>query len=289
MYCAVACGRRGVMESRRENTCVASTSALSTVAAAGLFPFHHLFDQHHHHGGGCHNTTTNNTTAEEDTNNTHRQHHTTTPSPPHHRHHSGGHNNTNKTTPSTPPPHFTTTPHQHHTTPTPQQRTPTPPHHTTTPPHPIPKHAVLRPDGRPACPRPAAAPRQTSPCLWLRQHRVRGQDRGVELYVPLPRGCATTRASRLTRTPPPPAGRHGDIEDTLLTLLMSRAAGGQPFDKMSVARVYFGNWLRDYCECGPRATPDGVRSPLTRRQPRPSTSARSSTCRPRPSASSSGS
>ena len=43
------------------------------------------------------------------------------------------------------------------------------------------------------------------------------------------------------------AGRHGDIEDTLLTLVMSRAAGGKKFDKMNVARVYFGNWLRDYC------------------------------------------
>lgn len=43
-------------------------------------------------------------------------------------------------------------------------------------------------------------------------------------------------------------GRHGDIEDTLLTLMMSRAAGGKKFDKMSVARVYFGNWLRDYCK-----------------------------------------
>ncbi|EKD18551.1 heterokaryon incompatibility protein Het-C [Drepanopeziza brunnea f. sp. 'multigermtubi' MB_m1] len=42
--------------------------------------------------------------------------------------------------------------------------------------------------------------------------------------------------------------RHGDIEDTLLTLLMSRAAGGKKFDKMSVARVYFGNWLRDYSQ-----------------------------------------
>ncbi|KAI9743502.1 MAG: hypothetical protein M1818_002815 [Claussenomyces sp. TS43310] len=41
--------------------------------------------------------------------------------------------------------------------------------------------------------------------------------------------------------------RHGDIEDTLLTLFMSRAAGGKKFDKMMVARVYFGNWLRDYC------------------------------------------
>ncbi len=28
---------------------------------------------------------------------------------------------------------------------------------------------------------------------------------------------------------------------------MSRAAGGKKFDKMSVSRVYFGNWLRDYC------------------------------------------
>lgn len=44
------------------------------------------------------------------------------------------------------------------------------------------------------------------------------------------------------------SGRHGDIEDTLLTLVMSRAAGGKKFDKMNVARVYFGNWLRDYCK-----------------------------------------
>jgi hypothetical protein len=44
-------------------------------------------------------------------------------------------------------------------------------------------------------------------------------------------------------------GRHGDIEDTLLTLFMSRGAGGKKFDKMMVARVYFGNWLRDYCMC----------------------------------------
>jgi hypothetical protein len=32
---------------------------------------------------------------------------------------------------------------------------------------------------------------------------------------------------------------------------MSRAAGGKKFDKMNVARVYFGNWLRDYCEYPP--------------------------------------
>jgi hypothetical protein len=42
-------------------------------------------------------------------------------------------------------------------------------------------------------------------------------------------------------------GRHGDIEDTLLVLAMARAAGGKKFDKMMVSRVYFGNWLRDYC------------------------------------------
>jgi len=42
-------------------------------------------------------------------------------------------------------------------------------------------------------------------------------------------------------------GRHGDIEDTLLSLVMARVAGGKNFDKMMVARVYFGNWLRDYC------------------------------------------
>jgi hypothetical protein len=43
-------------------------------------------------------------------------------------------------------------------------------------------------------------------------------------------------------------GRHGDIEDTLLTLIMSRAAGGKKFGKIDVARVYFGNWLRDYSQ-----------------------------------------
>ncbi|KAI9682350.1 MAG: hypothetical protein M1817_000404 [Caeruleum heppii] len=42
--------------------------------------------------------------------------------------------------------------------------------------------------------------------------------------------------------------RHGDIEDTLLTLLISRAAGGEKFSKMDVKRVYFGNWLRDYSQ-----------------------------------------
>ncbi|KAI3319350.1 NIMA-interacting protein tinc [Xylariaceae sp. AK1471] len=42
--------------------------------------------------------------------------------------------------------------------------------------------------------------------------------------------------------------RHGDIEDTLLTILMARAVGGKKFDKLQVSRVYFGNWLRDYSQ-----------------------------------------
>lgn len=41
--------------------------------------------------------------------------------------------------------------------------------------------------------------------------------------------------------------RHGDIEDTLLTLLIS-ATSGKKFSKMDVKRVYFGNWLRDYSQ-----------------------------------------
>lgn len=41
--------------------------------------------------------------------------------------------------------------------------------------------------------------------------------------------------------------RHGDIEDTLLTLLMSTRTG-KKFTKMDVKRVYFGNWLRDYSQ-----------------------------------------
>lgn len=57
-------------------------------------------------------------------------------------------------------------------------------------------------------------------------------------------------------TPSPPSsdqlspisGRHGDIEDALLTILLARAAGGKKFDKLMVSRVYFGNWLRDYSQ-----------------------------------------
>ncbi|KAF2731572.1 Het-C-domain-containing protein [Polyplosphaeria fusca] len=41
--------------------------------------------------------------------------------------------------------------------------------------------------------------------------------------------------------------RHGDIEDTLLSLLMSSRTG-KKFSKMDVKRVYFGNWLRDYSQ-----------------------------------------
>ncbi|KAI0966431.1 NIMA-interacting protein tinc [Xylaria arbuscula] len=42
--------------------------------------------------------------------------------------------------------------------------------------------------------------------------------------------------------------RHGDIEDTLLTLLMANVVGGKKFNKLMVSRVYFGNWLRDYSQ-----------------------------------------
>ncbi|KAI9731563.1 MAG: hypothetical protein M1834_004683 [Cirrosporium novae-zelandiae] len=42
--------------------------------------------------------------------------------------------------------------------------------------------------------------------------------------------------------------RHGDIEDTLLNIIMARAAGGKKFSKLDVKRVYFGNWLRDYSQ-----------------------------------------
>ncbi|RYP89801.1 hypothetical protein DL770_004095 [Monosporascus sp. CRB-9-2] len=42
--------------------------------------------------------------------------------------------------------------------------------------------------------------------------------------------------------------RHGDLEDTLLAIMMARAAGGKKFDKLNVSRVYFGNWLRDYSQ-----------------------------------------
>ena len=43
--------------------------------------------------------------------------------------------------------------------------------------------------------------------------------------------------------------RHGDIEDTLLQLLIARAYGnGKKFSKLDVKRVYFGNWLRDYSQ-----------------------------------------
>ncbi|KAH8166281.1 hypothetical protein CIB48_g1964 [Xylaria polymorpha] len=42
--------------------------------------------------------------------------------------------------------------------------------------------------------------------------------------------------------------RHGDIEDTLLNIVMANAVGGKKFNKIMVSRVYFGNWLRDYSQ-----------------------------------------
>jgi hypothetical protein len=39
--------------------------------------------------------------------------------------------------------------------------------------------------------------------------------------------------------------RHGDIEDTLKTLL---ALQGGKWTTMNIRRVYFGNWLRDYSQ-----------------------------------------
>jgi hypothetical protein len=43
-------------------------------------------------------------------------------------------------------------------------------------------------------------------------------------------------------------GRHGDIEDALLTLTFARVMGGKKFNKINVSRTYFGNWLRDYSQ-----------------------------------------
>ncbi|KAK3693671.1 heterokaryon incompatibility protein Het-C-domain-containing protein [Podospora appendiculata] len=52
--------------------------------------------------------------------------------------------------------------------------------------------------------------------------------------------------------------RHGDLEDTLLTILMARTVGGKKFDKIMVSRVYFGNWLRDYSQAIDVGTVKGV-------------------------------
>ncbi len=61
-------------------------------------------------------------------------------------------------------------------------------------------------------------------------------------------GASTCVPSRLT-CDPPPAGRHGDIEDALLALTALKAIGdGKTFNKLTVSRVYFGNWLRDYSQ-----------------------------------------
>lgn len=45
--------------------------------------------------------------------------------------------------------------------------------------------------------------------------------------------------------------RHGDIEDTLLQMFMAAAISGgrrKKFDSMTIKRIYFGNWLRDYSQ-----------------------------------------
>ncbi|ODQ67333.1 heterokaryon incompatibility Het-C, partial [Nadsonia fulvescens var. elongata DSM 6958] len=49
--------------------------------------------------------------------------------------------------------------------------------------------------------------------------------------------------------------RHGDIEDTLANIIytasggiFSKLKGGKKFDKYSIKRTYFGNWLRDYSQ-----------------------------------------
>ncbi|KAF2868687.1 NIMA-interacting protein tinc [Massariosphaeria phaeospora] len=57
--------------------------------------------------------------------------------------------------------------------------------------------------------------------------------------------------------------RHGDIEDTLLTLLMSSRTG-KKFSKMDVKRVYFGNWLRDYSQAVDVGTVKAVSSEAIR-------------------------
>lgn len=44
--------------------------------------------------------------------------------------------------------------------------------------------------------------------------------------------------------------RHGDVEETaLVALAMARCLGSsKDFDKLTISRVYFGNWLRDYSQ-----------------------------------------
>lgn len=56
------------------------------------------------------------------------------------------------------------------------------------------------------------------------------------------------RAARFVGWP-----QSSDIEDTLLTLLITNAGRGfsgkgKKFSKLDVKRVYFGNWLRDYSQ-----------------------------------------
>ena len=83
-----------------------------------------------------------------------------------------------------------------------------------------------------------------------RQHRIYLYCRGCQLYVN-PAIHLNTRLElyisssdtyedwRYKNTKLTYTGRHGDIEDALLAIVMARAAGGKKFDKMNVARVYF--------------------------------------------------
>lgn len=45
------------------------------------------------------------------------------------------------------------------------------------------------------------------------------------------------------------SGRHGDIEDILLSLAAAQAYnGGKKFSKLMIKQTYFGNWARDYSQ-----------------------------------------
>jgi hypothetical protein len=48
--------------------------------------------------------------------------------------------------------------------------------------------------------------------------------------------------------------RHGDLEDTLLTIIASRAMGGKKFSKLDVKRVSYTPWLPNTIADRPRST-----------------------------------
>lgn len=74
--------------------------------------------------------------------------------------------------------------------------------------------------------------------------KVEGQNCKTHPRVPRDLPAPALTVSPLLLRP----GRHGDIEDALLKIVMARVAGGKRFDKLMVSRVYFGNWLRDYSQ-----------------------------------------